>query len=70
MKVIAQRGTQYLVTESEDIINPPSFLVDLSQNTSAPMPAQQALKWGYWEEPETLSIETLKVIRQLIRDSV
>lgn len=59
MKILAQRGkSQYLVGEvepTESNPNPSIKLIDISQNTSVPMPLQQALKWGYWEEPETLS---------------
>lgn len=67
MKIIAKRGnSQYLVTKSNEVENPPSYLVDLSQNLSTEMPAQQALKWGYWEEAGELSLVILNQIKALV----
>jgi hypothetical protein len=70
MKIIAKRGnSQYLVTSSADTVNPDSQLVDLSKQIATNIPAQQALKWGYWDEPGDVSEEVLKQINDVLHSS-
>lgn len=72
MRILARRGnSQFLVTDSldESDINPSSKLVDLRQNLATPMPAQQAIKWGYWELPGDIPEVTVKQIEALANSS-
>lgn len=65
MRIIAHRGQQqFLVTEAPSgDINPPSQIVDIKTGLVTPMPAQQALKWGYWEEAKNIAPDIMAKIQ-------